>query len=83
MRKKRLMGARFEICGLMKDVLEGRMEGKRPSGRKKIMMMDGIKDDRSYCRTKRSRCRAMEIEEHHERPDLGRTLDDDECIIPF
>ena len=39
--------------GLMKDVLEGRMEGKRPRGRKRIMIMDVIKDDRSYFRTKR------------------------------
>ena len=37
----------------MKDVLEGRTEGKRPRGRKRIMMMDDIKDGRSYYRTKR------------------------------
>ena len=39
---------------LMKDVLEGTMpEGKRPRRRKRIMMMDDIKDGRSYFRTKR------------------------------
>ena len=40
--------------GLMKDVLEQtycRMEGKQPRGRKRIMMMDDIKD--GYFRTKR------------------------------
>ena len=53
MRKKRWMGHVLRHEGLMKDVLEGRMEGKRPRGRKIIMMMDDIKDGRSYFRTKR------------------------------
>ena len=53
MRKKRWMGHVLRREGLMKDVLEGRMEGKRLRGRKRIMMMDDIKDGRSYSRTKR------------------------------
>ena len=44
MRKKRWMGHVLRREGLMKDVLEGRMEGKRLRGRKRIMMMDDIKD---------------------------------------
>lgn len=27
---------------MSKDVIEGRMDGKRPSGRKRIMMVDDI-----------------------------------------
>ena len=53
MRKTRWIGHVLRHDGLMKDVLEGRMEGKRPRGRKRIMIMDVIKDDRSYFRTKR------------------------------
>ena len=53
MRNKRWMGHVLRHEGLMKDMLEGRMERKRPRGRKRIMMMDDIKDGRSYYRTKR------------------------------
>ena len=35
-----------------KMCLEGRMVGKRPRGRKRIMMMHDTKDGRSYFRTK-------------------------------
>ena len=38
---------------LSRDMIEGRMEEKRPRGRKRMMMLDDIKDGRSYYKTKR------------------------------
>ena len=56
MRKTRWIGhvLRSTRWTVHKMCLEGRMElGKRPRGRKRIMMMDDINDGRSYFRTKR------------------------------
>ena len=47
-RKKRWIGHVLRHDSLLKDVLEGRMEGKRPRGRKRFMMMDDIQNKRSY-----------------------------------
>ena len=38
--------------GLLKDAIEGRLEGKRPRGRKRIMMLDSIKGREPYQRMK-------------------------------
>ena len=38
--------------GLLKQVLEGRMEGKRPRGRSRMGMIDDIKEG-SYVKMKR------------------------------
>ncbi len=48
LRKKQWIGHISRHDGLIKDVLEGRMEGKRSRGRKRIMMMDDIRDGRNY-----------------------------------
>ena len=32
----------------MKELIEGRMEGKRGKGKIRIMMLDGLKPDESY-----------------------------------
>ena len=43
-RKKKWIGHILRGKGLMKDVLEGRMEGKRPRGRKRMGMIDELKE---------------------------------------
>ena len=52
-RKKRWIGHLLRHDSLLRDVIEGRMEGKRPRGRKRMMLLDDIKDGRSYYKTKR------------------------------
>ena len=32
--------------GLFKEIIEGRIEGKRPRGRKRAMMLDDMKDEK-------------------------------------
>ena len=44
---------------LVKEVIEGRMEGKRGRGKPRIMMLDDIKADETYEKIKR---RAMDRE---------------------
>jgi hypothetical protein len=51
-RKKKWLGHMLRSGGLVKDVLEGRMEGKRPRGRKRIGMFDELMED-SYVDMKR------------------------------
>jgi len=51
-RKKNWIGHILRSEGLVKDVLEGRMEGKRPRGRKRIGMFDDIEEG-SYVDMKR------------------------------
>ncbi|XP_071823117.1 uncharacterized protein [Apostichopus japonicus] len=48
LRKKRWIGHILRHDGLLKDVLEGRMNGKRPRGRKRVMLMHDIRDGRNY-----------------------------------
>src|SRR6476469_4973433 len=45
-RKKNWIGHVVRGDGLMKLVLEGRMEGKRPKGRPRIGMIDDVLDER-------------------------------------
>ena len=53
-RKKRWIGHLLRHDSLLRDVIEGRMEGKRPRGRKRMMLLEDIKDGgRSYYKTKR------------------------------
>jgi len=52
-RKKNWMGHILRTPGMMRDVIEGRMEGKRPRGRKRIGMLDELKDQRPYAAMKR------------------------------
>ena len=47
-RKKNWIGHILRGDGLLKDVVEGRMEGKRPRGRKRIGMIDDLKEGLSY-----------------------------------
>jgi len=51
-RKKRWMGHILRGGGLLKDVMEGRMEGKRSRGRKRLGMIDELKE-KSYEEMKR------------------------------
>jgi len=52
-RKKRWIGHILRHDGLVKDVFEGRLEGKRSRGRKRVMMLDDIKEGRTYFSIKR------------------------------
>lgn len=51
-RKKNWIGHILRGDGLLKDVIEGRMEGKRPRGRRRIGMIDDLKEG-SYKEMKR------------------------------
>ena len=52
-RKNRWIGHILRHPGLFRDVIEGRMEGKRGRGRKRIMWLDDIKNRRNYGTMKR------------------------------
>ena len=58
-RKKNWIGHILHGDGLMKDVLEGRMEGKRPRGRKRMGMIDELKQG-SFTEMKRRAENRME-----------------------
>ena len=58
-RKKRWLGHILRGESLVKEVIEGRMEGKRGRGKPSIMMLDDIKADETYEKIKR---RAMDRE---------------------
>src|SRR5580693_5282858 len=51
-RKKNWIGHILRGEGLLKDVIEGRMKGKPPRGRKRIGMIDDLKEE-SYQDMKR------------------------------
>jgi len=53
LRKKRWIGHILRHEGLVKDVIEGRMEGKRPRGRKRMAMLDDLRKGRKYFSLKR------------------------------
>ena len=57
--KKRWLGHILRRDSLVKEVIEGRMEGKRGRGKPRIMMLDDIKADETYEKIKR---RAMDRE---------------------
>ena len=48
LRKKRWLGHVLRGESLFKEVIEGRMEGKRGRGKLRIMMLDDIKADETY-----------------------------------
>ena len=52
-RKKNWIGHILRTPGLMRDVIEGRMEGKRPRGRRRKGMLDELLDGQSYQEMKR------------------------------
>ena len=58
-RKKRWLGHILRGESLVKEVIEGRMEGKRGRGKPRIMMLDDIKAGKLYVKIKR---RAMDRE---------------------
>ena len=43
--KKRWIGNIIRGNGLLKDVIEGRIDGKRPRGRKRIRMLSDLKEN--------------------------------------
>ena len=47
-RKKIWIGHIMRNPGLMRDVVEGRLEGKRPRGRKRMGMLDDLQSNMSY-----------------------------------
>ena len=51
-RQKKWIGHILRHDGLLKDVIEGRLEGKRLRGRKRIMMLDSNKGREPYQRMK-------------------------------
>ena len=47
--KKEVDGAHFKTSRIaLEDVIEGRMEGKRPRGRHRMKMVDNIRGRHSY-----------------------------------
>ena len=52
-RKKRWLGHILRGESLVKEVIEGRMEGKRRRGKPLIMMLEDIKVDETYEKIKR------------------------------
>ena len=52
-RKRRQIGHVLRHESLLRTAMEGRMEGKRPRGRKRIMMMDDLKNGEGYAKMKR------------------------------
>jgi len=52
-RKKNWIGHVLRHDGLMKDVTEGRMEGKRGRGRKRVKMLDDLIGEETYAQLKR------------------------------
>ena len=52
-RKKRRVGHILKHEGLVMDVIEGRMDGKRPRGRKRMMLLDDVREGREYFSMKR------------------------------
>jgi hypothetical protein len=50
--KKRWIGHVIRGNGLLKEVIEGRMDGKRPRGRKRLGMLNELKED-GYASMKR------------------------------
>ena len=57
--KKLQLGQILREQSLVKEVIEGRMEGKREKGKPRIMILDDIKADETYEKIKR---RAMDRE---------------------
>ena len=53
-RKARWTGHVIRSEGLLRTVIEGRAEGKRPRGRKRRMMLDDIKQGQTYHAMKRA-----------------------------
>ena len=53
-RKARWTGHVIRSEGLLRTVIEGRAEGKRPRGRKRMMMLDDIKQGQTYHTMKRA-----------------------------
>ena len=45
-RKKKWIGHVLRGNGLLKEVIKGRIEGKRPRGRKRAMMLDDMKEEK-------------------------------------
>ena len=58
-RKKNWIGHILRGEGLLRNVIEGRMEGKRPRGRRRIMMLDEFTKGTTFEKMKR---RAQERE---------------------
>ena len=52
-RQKTWIGHIFRGNGLLKDIMEGKFEGRRPRGRKRKSMLDDLKGGRTYQEMKR------------------------------
>ena len=52
-RQKTWIGHILRGNGLLKDIMEGKFEGRRPRGRKRKSMLDDLKEGRTYQEMKR------------------------------
>ena len=59
-RKKKWVGHVLRGNGLLKEVIEGRIEGKRPRGRKRAMMLDDMKEEKELYVDMKERARHRE-----------------------
>jgi len=78
-RKKNWIGHILRGGGLFKDVIEGRMEGKRPRGRRRIRMIDDLKEG-SHKDMKRRAKTELAGEVGHQGPAWRQNTDDDDDI---
>ena len=51
-RKRRWIGHVMRHESLLRDSWEGRMEGRRPKGCKRVQMLDDVKEGRQYRKVK-------------------------------
>ena len=56
-RKKKWIGHVLRGNGLLKETIEGRIEGKRPRGRRRVMMSDDMKEKKELYAEMKERAR--------------------------
>ena len=59
-RKKKWIGHVLRGNGLLKEIIEGRIVGKRPRGRKRAMMLDDMKEGKELYAEMKERARHRE-----------------------
>ena len=59
-RKKKWIGYVLRGNGLLKETIEGRIEGKRPRGRMRVMMLDDMKEKKELYAEMKERARVRD-----------------------